>query len=116
MDTGYTDALAATGLLLFTGADISATDNIIEVISKLGVVGVLWYWLKDMKEQMKLLLETFDTETNEIREHYGKLIDDMKEEHVDYKNRIDKQLKHRTTEVGNLNNKIYELTKSKLDN
>jgi signal transduction protein with GAF and PtsI domain len=112
IDSDVADLIAAGGLLLFTGGEVGASDSIVEIISKFGVVAVLWYWLKDMKGQMRTLLATFDKETNEIREHYDKVIAELRTEHNDYKDRLDKQLDQRTKEVTDLNEKIFELTKN----
>jgi hypothetical protein len=103
------DSLAAGGLLLFTGADITATDSIIEIISKFGVVAVLWYWLKDMKSQMKTLTVTFDKETDEIRTHYEKIIIKIREEHRSDLEKYDTKLEKKDLEKDNLQNKLYNL-------
>ena len=47
------DIMALSGLFLFTGAEISIENTIFEIISKFGVVAVLWYWLQNMKGQIK---------------------------------------------------------------
>ena len=113
INSDVTDLIAASGLFLFTGADVTSTDTVFEIISKFGVVAVLWYWLKDMKGQMHSLLKTFDKETNEIREHYDKVITELRSEHTDYKDRLDAQLNLRAEEVRDLNNKLHEINSNK---
>jgi hypothetical protein len=54
--------------------------TIFEILSKFGVVAVLWYWLKDLKNQLKEQLGEFRDETKEIRTHYDKLMQDRKED------------------------------------
>ena len=103
------DSLAAGGLLLFTGADISATDSIIEIISKFGVVAVLWYWLKDMKSQMKTLTQTFDKETDEIRTHYEKIIVKIRDDHRVDLEKSNQRLEKKELEKENLQNKLYSI-------
>ncbi len=113
MDAGYVDALVGGSFLLFTGAEVVASDTVIELLSKFGVVAVLWYWLKDMKDRVSELLKTFDTENKEMRDHYDKIITGLKEEHRDYKDRVDKQLEHRVIEIHELNKTIQDLTVNK---
>jgi len=45
MDNGnLTDVFAGAGLLLFQAAEIPLDSTIFEIVSKLGVVAVLWFW------------------------------------------------------------------------
>lgn len=109
LDSDIVDLTAAAGFLLFTGADVGASDTIFEIISKFGVVAVLWYWLRDIKSQMKDQLIVFKEETTEIREHHDKIIEELKEEHKDYKDRIDKQINQSNEEKLSLQNKLYDI-------
>jgi hypothetical protein len=60
------DIMALSGLLLFTGAELSIESAIFEIISKFGVVAVLWFWLKEMKAQMKEQSKDFYQETEKL--------------------------------------------------
>lgn len=88
-----TDIASAGALLLFTGADAALDQStIFELLSKFGVVAVLWFWLKDMKAQLKGQLKEFKEETKDQREHYDKLLLNKEQEFNDYKNRMDRLL------------------------
>jgi len=100
------DGLFAGGLLLFTGADVAFDSSILEIISKIGVVAVLWFWLRDLKAQMKAQLTTFDKETNEIREHYDKIISDKNTEFHEYRDRMSEQVKAKDAHIDELHNKM----------
>ena len=81
MPQGLTDGLFGIGMLLLTGTDAFLNEStIFEILSKFGVIAVLWYWLKDLKEQLKQQLGEFRDETKEIRTHYDKLMQDRKED------------------------------------
>jgi hypothetical protein len=81
MPQEITDALFGVGILFLTGTDAFLTEStIFEILSKFGVVAVLWYWLKDLKNQLKEQLGEFRDETKEIRTHYDKLMQDRKED------------------------------------
>ena len=113
MGHNLTDLLAGGGLFLFTGVDIASTEStILELVSKLGVIAVLWYWLRDLKSQMKEQLTTFDKETNEIRNHYDKIIVDKTTEFIDYKDRIGDQLKEREEYIQKLQDRLLDNTPS----
>ena len=84
MDSNITDLAVGSVFLLFTGADLGIENNILEIISKFGVIAVLWFWLKDMRRQMK-----------ELREEHKEQVKTLNDMYEDYKNRIDKQLKNR---------------------
>lgn len=110
MDHNLTDLLAGGCLFLFTGVEIASTEStIIELVSKLGVIAVLWYWLRDLKAQMKDQLTMFDKETNEIRVHYDKIIADKNTEFTDYKDRMGGQLKEREEYIQKLQDKLLDL-------
>jgi hypothetical protein len=67
MPQGLTDGLFGIGMLLLTGTDAFLNEStIFEILSKFGVIAVLWYWLKDLKEQLKEQLGEFRDETKEI--------------------------------------------------
>lgn len=88
-----TDIATAAGLLLFTGADAALDQGtIFELLSKFGVVAVLWFWLKDLKSQLKGQIKEFRDEAGEIRSHYDKILEDKSKDFIDYKDRIDKLL------------------------
>ena len=49
MPQGLTDGLFGIGMLLLTGTDAFLNEStIFEILSKFGVIAVLWYWLKDL--------------------------------------------------------------------
>lgn len=88
-----TDIGTAVGLLLFTGAEAAFDQStILELLSKFGVIAVLWYWLKDLKSQLQNQLTEFRGEAKEIRNHYDKILEDKSDDFKDYKDRIDKLL------------------------
>jgi hypothetical protein len=81
MPQGLTDGLFGIGMLFLTGTDVFLTEStIFEILSKFGVIAVLWYWLRDLKAQLKEQLGEFRDETKEIRTHYDKLMQDRKED------------------------------------
>lgn len=86
-----TDLMTGAGLLLFTGADAAFDQGtVFELLSKFGVVAVLWFWLKDLKSQLKGQLSEFREEASQIRGHYDKILEDKSKDFLDYKDRIDK--------------------------
>jgi hypothetical protein len=89
--TIITDLMTMGGLLLFTGADAALDQGtIFELLSKFGVVAVLWYWLKDLKTQLKNQLQEFRNEAGEIRTHYDKMLEDKTKDFNTYQDRTDK--------------------------
>ena len=53
-----TDGIFGVGILFLTGTDAFLTEStIFEILSKFGVVAVLWYWLRDLKAQLKEQLD-----------------------------------------------------------
>jgi hypothetical protein len=91
------------GLLLFTGTEalLDNSSSIIELLSKFGVIAVLWYWLKDLKDQLKSQLTEFRGEAKEIREHYDKILESKSNDFKDYQDRIDKIIKEFLDENNN---------------
>lgn len=113
-NTGHnvTDIVAGACLLGFTGTELIGGDlALIEIISKFGVVAVLWFWLRDLKKQLKDQLLTFDKETNEIRKNYDNIIEDKNKEFEDYKNRMDAQMSEKNKFIENLQDKILSKEK-----
>ena len=97
---GIIDICAATGLFLFTGAEVMSMEStIFEIISKFGVVAVLWFWLRDMKTQMKEMLTTFEKESAEQRSEHEKEVLRMQ----DSIKQRDQQLKDLHTQLINKN-------------
>lgn len=108
-NTGHNIGDIAAGVLMlaFTGTELMGGEiALIEIISKFGVVAVLWFWLRDLKKQLKDQLLTFDKETNEIRKHYDKILEDKNKEFIDYKDRMDKQLTEKDDFIKEVQNKI----------
>lgn len=87
------DIAALSGLLLFTGAELSIESAIFEIISKFGVVAVLWFWLKEMKEQMKEQSKDFYQETEKLRNEHKNTMHEISEIHKEHKESLVDQLK-----------------------
>ena len=87
------DIAALSGLLLFTGAEVSIEGAIFEIISKFGVVAVLWFWLKEMKEQMKSQSKDFYAETEKLRQEHKNTMHEFQEIHKEHKELLTDQLK-----------------------
>ena len=87
------DIAALSGLLLFTGAELSIESAIFEIISKFGVVAVLWFWLKEMKAQMKEQSKDFYAETEKLRTDHKNTMNEFQEIHKEHKELLSDQLK-----------------------
>ena len=102
------DISAAAGLFLFTSTEVGIESTVFEVISKFGVVAVLWFWLRDMKIQMKEQLTTFSTETEKLRvEHQGNL-KEVSEIHKDFRDRMEKQISVKDEQIKTLQDKLKD--------
>lgn len=99
------DLITVTGLFLFTGTDALLQDStVFELLSKFGVVAVLWYWLKDLKKQLNVQIGEFRGEAEEIRKHYDKILDSKSADFKDYQDRIDKLISRFIDEDNNSKN------------
>jgi hypothetical protein len=87
------DFMALSGLFLFTGAEVSVEGAIFEIISKFGVVAVLWFWLREMKEQMKEQSKDFYSETEKLRQEHKNTMHEFQEIHKEHKELLADQLK-----------------------
>ena len=87
------DIMALSGLLLFTGAELSIESAIFEIISKFGVVAVLWFWLREMKDQMKEQSKDFYEETEKLRTEHKNTMHEFQEIHKEHKELLTDQLK-----------------------
>ena len=87
------DMMALSGLFLFTGAEVSVEGAIFEIISKFGVVAVLWFWLKEMKDQMKEQSKDFYSETEKLRQEHKNTMHEFQEIHKEHKEILTDQLK-----------------------
>ncbi len=87
------DVAAFSGLFLFTGAEVAIESTIFEIISKFGVVAVLWFWLKEMKEQMKVQSKDFYQETEKLRQEHKSTMHEFQEIHKEHKDLLMEQLK-----------------------
>jgi hypothetical protein len=87
------DVAAFSGLFLFTGAEVAIESTIFEIISKFGVVAVLWFWLKEMKEQMKIQSKDFYQETEKLRQEHKSTMHEFQEIHKEHKDLLSEQLK-----------------------
>lgn len=74
---GMVDVVSGAALLLFTGGIISEVE-IIKIISSFGVPAVLYFWLRDTKEQMKDLNATFLKEQQNIRDDHHKHLEEIR--------------------------------------
>lgn len=88
-----TDIVAGGWMLLFTTADVGIEGTIFEIISKFGVVAVLWFWLRSMKEQMKEQLETFGNETKMLRTDHKESLKEFRDIHSEHRVLLEEQLK-----------------------
>lgn len=112
MSAPNTDLIAGAGMFLFTGVEtLVDSPQVFEILSKFGIIAVLWFWLKDLKNQMKEQLKAFDKETDEIRNTYDKILNQRVAEHADYKNRIDQQLVDKDKMILELQSKIINNNK-----
>jgi len=100
------DFMALGGLFLFTGAEVSVEGAIFEIISKFGVVAVLWFWLKEMKEQMKEQSKDFYAETEKLRTEHKNTMHEFQEIHKEHKELLTKQLENKDDIIKLLQNKI----------
>jgi hypothetical protein len=87
------DVAAFSGLFLFTGEEVAIVSTIFEIISKFGVVAVLWYCLKEMKEQMKVQSKDFYSETEKLRQEHKSTMHEFQEIHKEHKDLLSEQLK-----------------------
>ena len=87
------DIAAFSGLFLFTGVEVGIESTIFEIISKFGVVAVLWFWLKEMKEQMKNQVKGFNEETEKLRNEHKNTMHEISEIHKEHKESLTEQLK-----------------------
>ena len=87
------DVAAFSGLFLFTGAEVAIESTIFEIISKFGVVAVLWFWLKEMKEQMKVQSKDFYQETEKLRQEHKSTMHEFQEIHKEHKDLLTEPLK-----------------------
>jgi hypothetical protein len=102
------DLTAGTALMLFTGAEVGLESTVFDLISKFGVVAVLWFWLRDMKIQMKEQLTTFSTETEKLRVEHDKNIKEISEIHKDFRDRMEKQITVKDEQIKTLQDKLKD--------
>lgn len=122
------DGIVGSSLLLFTGTEAAMDGgSILELISKFGVVAVLWFWLKDMRKQIKeqsdkseerhtKLVQTFEQETDELRESYEKIIDKMTDEYHVYSSKMEEIFKEQRNELKSLSDRICDIHERKTNN
>jgi hypothetical protein len=102
------DITAAAGLFLFTGAEVGIESTAFDIISKFGVVAVLWFWLRDMKIQMKEQLTTFSTETEKLRIEHQSNLKDISDIHKDFRDRMEKQITVKDDQIKILQEKLKD--------
>ena len=100
------DIAALGGLFLFTGAEVSIEGAIFEIISKFGVVAVLWFWLREMKDQMKEQSKDFYSETEKLRQEHKNTMHEFQDIHKEHKELLTKQLENKDDIIKLLQNKI----------
>lgn len=100
MDNGnIVDIAVGAVFLLFTGTESLTIDSqILEIISKFGVIAVLWFWLRDMRSQIRIMSKSFENETKEIREDHDRQVKLLLDQQKEYNERIDKILKQNKNE------------------
>lgn len=101
---GYLNTTAAAGLFLFAGTEVAGDAlllSTVEIISKFGVVAVLWFWVNKLNKQMDQQqkhhakerekdAKAREAERDTDRTDREKDRVFMRELFDDYKNRIDK--------------------------
>lgn len=90
------ESLASFTFLALNSLDIANSQLLIEVLTKLGVVGILWLWLKDTKKQNKELREEFNKEHEQTRKHYDQILIEKDKTLKEHKELIEKLLKNKT--------------------
>lgn len=100
------DVLALSGLFLFTGAEVGIENTILEIISKFGVVAVLWYWLQNMKTQIKEQMTHFSVETELLRKEHKETLTDFHEIHKEHKDLMKQQIEVKDQVIKELQSKI----------
>jgi hypothetical protein len=100
------DVLALSGLFLFTGAEVGIENTILEIISKFGVVAVLWYWLQNMKTQIKEQMTHFSVETELLRKEHKETLTDFHEIHKEHKDLMKQQIEVKDQVIKDLQSKI----------
>jgi hypothetical protein len=100
------DVLALSGLFLFTGAEVGIENTILEIISKFGVVAVLWYWLQNMKTQIKEQMTHFSVETEMLRKEHKETLTDFQEIHKEHKDLMKQQIEVKDQVIRELQSKI----------
>jgi hypothetical protein len=100
------DFMALSGLFLFTGAEISIENTIFEIISKFGVVAVLWYWLQNMKGQIKEQMTHFSGETELLRKEHKETLTEFQDVHNKHNELMRQQLESKDQMIKDLQSKI----------
>ena len=121
MDTGLRDIVAGSLLVLFTGvnelSNMGESGYIIDAISKVGVVAVLYLWVTDLKKQMKEqidqftsinknIVSTFDKETDELRSNYKDIIKELTVINNNQHDRLMKVLIDQNADLKEINKKL----------
>lgn len=121
MDTGIKDYVAGSLILLFTGvnelSNLGETGFILDAISKIGTVAVLYMWVVDLKKQMNRQVEeftktnerivsAFDKETDELRTNYKTVIDELTKINSNQHDRLMSLLMKQNEDLNQINKKI----------
>ena len=119
-DFSTVDGLLTAGLFLYTGTDILGTEgSFFDLLSKFGVVAVLWYWLLDTKKMMKdqtkafeerlqTVIKAFEKESLDTRQDYEKLIEQLKENSEQQSKLLLDLLSENREELKEMKNKLFK--------
>ena len=88
------------------GAEVGIENTILEIISKFGVVAVLWYWLQNMKTQIKEQMTHFSVETELLRKEHKETLTDFQEIHKEHKDLMKQQIEVKDQVIRDLQSKI----------
>lgn len=118
------DAGVGTGLFLFTGAGAIGGDMsmAVELISKFGVVAVLWFWVLDMRkrvaeqntlfqERLKQVIAAFEQESKQTREDYERILQHIKSESQNRSDYLIKLVDQQKEELSDLKSKLFKSQK-----
>lgn len=118
------DAGVGTGLFLFTGAGAIGGDMsmAVELISKFGVVAVLWFWVLDMRkrvseqntlfqERLKQVIDAFEQDTKQTREDYERILQHIKSESQCRTDYLIKLVDQQKEELSDLKSKLFKTQK-----
>jgi hypothetical protein len=110
------DGLVGGSFLLLTGTEVALDPgSMLEVLSKFGMIGILWFWLKDMRKQIDQqtikfeerqdkMLKVFEDETKSLKENHEKIVDKINMDHATRVASLETMLREQRAELS----RIYE--------